>query len=56
MILLVEDIDDACDRMRRAGGKAGTVRLSEGLGVRIAFAKDPDGYMLELIEGELAGL
>lgn len=47
----VDDIKDACDRIRAAGGKI--VRepgpMKHGTTV-IAFVEDPDGYKIELIE------
>lgn len=47
----VDDIQDACDRIRNAGGKV--VRepgpMKHGSTV-IAFVEDPDGYKIELIQ------
>jgi catechol 2,3-dioxygenase-like lactoylglutathione lyase family enzyme len=56
LVLVVDDIEAARERIRAAGGRAGRAEHSDWLGVAIAFAKDPDGYVLELIEGGLPGL
>ena len=56
LILMVDDIEVTSEAIRAAGGKAGKPSLVEWLGVRISFAKDPDGYILELIEGDMPGL
>src|SRR6266542_799707 len=48
----VEDIHAACDKIRRAGGRITREPgpMKHGTTV-IAFAVDPDGYKIELIEG-----
>jgi len=48
----VEDIHAACDKIRRAGGQITREPgpMKHGTTV-IAFAVDPDGYKIELIEG-----
>ena len=47
----VEDIGHACDQIRQAGGvitrESGPMKHGTTV---IAFAKDPDGYAIELIE------
>ncbi len=49
----VEDIYATCDAIKKAGGDvvrdAGPVKGGSTL---IAFVKDPDGYMIELIQSE----
>jgi lactoylglutathione lyase len=49
----VEDIRGACDRIRQAGGRITREPgpMKHGTTV-IAFATDPDGYKIELIEKE----
>jgi lactoylglutathione lyase len=48
--LEVDDVYEACDRMRAAGGKiireAGPMNAGTTI---IAFLEDPDGYQIELI-------
>ena len=39
-----------------APGGVGRVRESSEVTGRLAFVKDPDGYILEVIEGDVAGL
>jgi catechol 2,3-dioxygenase-like lactoylglutathione lyase family enzyme len=56
LIFLVEDLDAVCRRMRQAGGRVGQVRGSTEVDGRLVFVKDPDGYILEVIEGDVVGL
>ena len=48
----VEDVYQACDKIREAGGKivreAGPMK---GGSTVIAFVEDPDGYKIELLQG-----
>lgn len=50
--LAVDDIDAVCDRVRSAslGSVIREPETLEGLGVRIAFVTDPDGYAVEFVE------
>lgn len=52
----VEDVYQACDKIRAAGGviarEAGPV---QGGTTEIAFVRDPDGYAIELIARKFAG-
>ncbi|MDD9897429.1 MAG: lactoylglutathione lyase [Candidatus Melainabacteria bacterium] len=49
----VEDVYQACDRIKAAGGKvvreAGPMRHGSSI---LAFVEDPDGYMIELLSPE----
>ncbi len=49
----VEDVYEACDRIRAAGGKvvrdAGPIKGGTNI---IAFAEDPDGYKIELLRNK----
>lgn len=48
--LEVDDVYDACDRIKAAGGEvvreAGPMKHGSTI---LAFVKDPDGYMIELL-------
>lgn len=52
MAVGVDDIEAACGRVRRHGGRVtrGPGPMKHGSTV-IAFVEDPDGYAIELIEG-----
>ena len=46
----VEDVYDACEKMKRAGGKVIRDAGPMNAGTRIiAFLEDPDGYQIELL-------
>jgi lactoylglutathione lyase len=51
LAVAVPDAADACERIRKSGGKvtreAGPVKFGTTV---IAFVEDPDGYKIELIE------
>lgn len=55
LALGVDNVADACNKIRQAGGKitreAGPVK---GGSTVIAFVEDPDGYKIELIENKYA--
>jgi lactoylglutathione lyase len=51
LVFEVEDLDRACAEIREKGGAVEGPQMMEGLNVRVAFLRDPDGMAIELIEG-----
>lgn len=49
----VSNVDEVADKLRRNDVEFTLEPMDAGGGVRIAFFKDPDGILLELVEGEL---
>ncbi len=51
LVFEVEDLDKACEEIQQKGGAVDGPQTMEGLDVRVAFLRDPDGMAIELIEG-----
>ena len=46
-----DDLDSLLDRVRRAGGaQSSDLKVFPDHGLRIAFARDPEGHLSELVE------
>lgn len=50
LVFEVTDIEQACAEIRQKGGPVDGPQLVEGLNVRVAFLRDPDGMAIQLIE------
>lgn len=50
LVFEVEDLDKACSEIRHKGGAVEGPSIMEGLNVRVAFLRDPDGMAIELIQ------
>jgi catechol 2,3-dioxygenase-like lactoylglutathione lyase family enzyme len=50
LALVVEDVDAMLERMSRAGTEPAAPARSRGDGVRQAYVRDPDGYIVELMQ------
>jgi catechol 2,3-dioxygenase-like lactoylglutathione lyase family enzyme len=53
MAFHVQSVDATADRLKKAGVPFTLEPLNAHGGVRIAFFKDPDGALIEILEGEL---
>lgn len=52
LVFEVENLDSACEEIRHKGGAIDGPQEMEGLDVRVAFLRDPDGMAIELIESK----
>ena len=52
LVFEVEDLDRACGEIRAKGGAVEGPQVMEGVNVRVAFLRDPDGMAIELIEAQ----
>lgn len=50
LVFEVDDLDSACAEIEQKGGAVDGPQVMEGLDVRVAFLRDPDGMAIELIE------
>ena len=51
LVFEVGDIDKAAKEIQQKGGAVDGPQRMEGLNVRVAFLRDPDGMAIQLIEG-----
>ena len=56
LVIIVPDIGEAVQRTRAQGCEASDHGEIPGIGIKVAMAKDPDGYVFELVEGDMAGI
>lgn len=52
LVFEVADLDRSCAEIREKGGAVEGPKIMEGLNVRVAFLRDPDGMAIELIEAQ----
>ncbi len=50
LIFEVDDLDASCAEIRQKGGAVDGPKELEGIEVRVAFLRDPDGMSVELME------
>jgi catechol 2,3-dioxygenase-like lactoylglutathione lyase family enzyme len=48
--LTVENVDQACDELRRKGAEIAIGPLTRNAGLRLAFVRGPEGIMIELVQ------
>lgn len=52
LIFEVDDIEKACAEIVQKGGAVEGPKMLEGINVRVAFLRDPDGMSIELMESK----
>ena len=52
LIFEVDNLDQACQDIQAMGGAFEGPKEMEGLNIRVAFLRDPDGMAIELVERE----
>jgi len=48
--LTVDDVDAACEELRRKGAEIAVGPLTRSAGLRLAFVRGPEGIMVELVQ------
>ena len=48
--LTVDNVDEACDELRKKGAEIAVGPLTRSPGLRLAFVRGPEGIMVELVQ------
>ena len=48
--LTVDNVDEACEELRRKGAEIAVGPLTRSAGLRLAFVRGPEGIMVELVQ------
>jgi catechol 2,3-dioxygenase-like lactoylglutathione lyase family enzyme len=48
--LTVDNVDEACEELKRKGADIAIGPLTRNAGLRLAFVRGPEGIMIELVQ------